>query len=333
MPHAADPERREFLTRLAGVMDARKQRIGEHLAEYPQEWTLRALGPVPADPPGRLEWQRRAADIGAYRELYGWDHPVEPAGPEPSGDSPDKRAAWRAAFAAISPGGGAPGVRTVPDGDLLNLRARYQAETAWAPRHTGRELRQVRAGAGDAGLAAIRHHAEQRIARQRGQHEIAARHGALARSFTAMERFYRQQEAELAQTMAARSQWERATQESRRLAVAADAELRRRHPGLRMEPLRSAEPAITDDERAQLDLTPGARTYQAPDWIKTLAADRRAVHDRLAERANAHAPGVCRDEALPAWPGRDAILHPPKPHIRPAPAVAQLAAQIQAEAQ
>lgn len=39
------------------------------------------------------------------------------------------------------------------------------------------------------------------------------------------------QETELDHTMAARRDWEQATEASRRLAVAADAELRRRHLG------------------------------------------------------------------------------------------------------
>ena len=43
--------------------------------------------------------------------------------------------------------------------------------------------------------------------------------------------------------MADRADWETATRAQRQLAVAADAELRRRHPGQYFAPLRSAEPA------------------------------------------------------------------------------------------
>ena len=43
--------------------------------------------------------------------------------------------------------------------------------------------------------------------------------------------------------MADRQEWEQATARSRHLAIAADAELRRRHPDRKIEPLRSAEPA------------------------------------------------------------------------------------------
>ena len=39
-----------------------------------------------------------------------------------------------------------------------------------------------------------------------------------------------------------RQDWEHATASSRHLAIAADTELHRRHPGHKIEPLRSAEP-------------------------------------------------------------------------------------------
>jgi len=44
--------------------------------------------------------------------------------------------------------------------------------------------------------------------------------------------------------MADRQEWEQETAGSRRLAIAADTELRRRHPYGKIVPLRSAEPAL-----------------------------------------------------------------------------------------
>ncbi len=337
VPEAGDPETKRFLAALAAAMDNRTDRIGEHLAEHTPAWATRALGPVPADPLDRLEWQRRAAAIGSYRELYGYDHPAEPIGPEPSGDSPDKRAAWHAAFAALGPADGVD-LRGLPDGSLLHMRGTYAAETAWAPRHVGRELRRIRIGADDASLGAIRARAEERIARHRGLDEQASRHGELTGSYAAMEAFYRAHEAELAQTMQARREWEAATEQTRRLAVAADAELRRRHPDQWFEPLRSAEPVVTEHEREQLVLTPGAPGYRTPEWITKLAAERQTVRERLDERKGVLVPSENPDygyegEAWPVWRGweRDAILQPPKPEIRPAAAVAELAAERQAE--
>jgi hypothetical protein len=49
-------------------MNERKERIGEHAAENALPWAVSALGPVPSDPVDRLDWQRRAASIGAAGE-------------------------------------------------------------------------------------------------------------------------------------------------------------------------------------------------------------------------------------------------------------------------
>ena len=88
VPAIADPERRAYVTEIAAMMDARKDRIGEHAAEHALPWAINALGPVPGHPLDRLDWQRRASSIGAYRELSGYDHPAEPIGPEPSRGRP-----------------------------------------------------------------------------------------------------------------------------------------------------------------------------------------------------------------------------------------------------
>jgi len=113
-------------------MDARKDRIGEHVSEHPPAWATAALGPVPVDPAGKLGWQKWAAAIGAWRELSGYDDPVDPIGPEPVAATPDARAAWYEALAALGPVDG-PDVRGMPDGRLLHLRDTYAVETAWGP--------------------------------------------------------------------------------------------------------------------------------------------------------------------------------------------------------
>jgi hypothetical protein len=155
VPAIADPERRVYVTEIAALMDARKDRIGEHAAEHALPWVTGALGPVPSHPVDRLEWQRRASSIGAYRELSGYDDPADPIGPEPAVAAPDRRAAWYEALAALGPVDG-PDVRGMPDGRLLHLRDTYPTETAWAPLWVGDELRQVRAGA--PAPVAARHH-------------------------------------------------------------------------------------------------------------------------------------------------------------------------------
>ena len=114
---------------IAALMDARKDRIGEHAAEQAPAWAITALGPVPSHPLDRLEWQKRAASIGAWRELSGHSDPADPIGPEPVAVAPDARAAWHEALAALGLADG-PDVRGMPEGRLLHLRDTYPVETA-----------------------------------------------------------------------------------------------------------------------------------------------------------------------------------------------------------
>ncbi len=59
VPALADPERLAYVAEIAVLMDARKDRIGEHAAGHSPAWATAALGPVPAHPAGRLAWQKR----------------------------------------------------------------------------------------------------------------------------------------------------------------------------------------------------------------------------------------------------------------------------------
>jgi hypothetical protein len=150
---------------------------------------------------------------------------------------------------------------------------------------------------------------------------------------------YQQQETLFAQTMTDRREWEHATGHSRRLAVAGDAELRRRHPDLRIEPLHSAEPVpVSDIDRDQAALAPDRKIGEMATWIRDLAAQRQAFREKIEERQGLMVPSEDPDwsdlgEAFPAWqaPGRDAILQPPKPQITPSARVLQLAQERDTE--
>jgi hypothetical protein len=200
VPELADPDHRAYLAEIATIMDGRKQRLGEHAAQTAPPWAVKALGPVPGDPAARQQWEQKAAPIGAYREMYGYQHPTDPIGPEPTHDSPDQRAAWHEAFLALGPTDG-PDMRGMPDGRLWLVRDAYTAETAWAPRHVCRELRLVRLGAQNAQLGAIRADAEAGTARKQGDHERAGRHALWAASYGAMRDRYQAQEETFAKTM------------------------------------------------------------------------------------------------------------------------------------
>ena len=63
-------------------------------------------------------------------------------------------------------------------------------------------------------------------------------------------------------------------------------------------------------------------------WIKDLAAGRRTLADRLADRQSQIIPSEDPDygdlgRAFPAWtgPARGAILQPPEPEIPPSPQI------------
>ena len=333
VPEIADPARRTYITQIAALMDARRDRIGEHAADHVPPWAVTALGPVPEDPLDRLDWQRRAASVGAWRELSGHRHPADPIGPEPVAAAPDLRAAWHEAFAALGPADG-PDVGGMPDGLLLHLRDTYPIETAWAPQYVGDELRQVRAAAWDARLAGLRASAEAGAARQRGNRHEADQKYALAGSCQALHDAYRQREDVFAATMADRADWENGTVQQRHLAIAADAELRRRHPAQHYPPLRSAEPQpATDAQRDELSLTAGQPPAEMAPWVKDLAAAHRTFAAALADRQSLMIPSQNPDyddlgPAFPPWPGpgKDAILQPPKPEMTPSPQVLERAA-------
>jgi len=321
VPALTDPERRAFAAEIAAMMDARKDRIGEHAATHALPWAVNALGPVPAHPLDRLDWQRRASSLGGWRELSGRDHPTDPIGPESVAAAPDMRAAWHEALAALGPADG-PDVRGMPDGTLLHLRDTYPLETAWAPRWVGDELRQVRTAARDAHVAGIRAAAEAQAAQRRGQHEQASQQQALAASYQALHDIYAERETVFAAVMA---DWDTAIRAQRHLAVAADAELRRRHPARQYSPLRSAEPPrLTRVQREELTLTTGEQIRQTGQWIKDLAAQHRAFAARLADRQSLTIQSEDPDygdlgQAFPPWPApsKGAILQLPKPEIPP----------------
>ena len=311
LPAIADPERRAYAAQIAALMDARKDRIGEHAAEHAPPWAITALGPVPGDPLDRLDWQRRASSIGAWRELSGHDHPTEPIGPEPAAAAPDTRAAWHEAFAALAPVEG-PDVRGLPDGTLLHLRDTYPIETAWAPQYVGDELRQVRAGAWHARLASLRAAADAHAAQQHGHHDQAGQKHELADSYQALHDAYRQRESVFAAVMADRTAWEHATRHQRHLAVAADAELRRRHPGQPFPPLRSAEPEpATPAQRDELTLTAGEQPRR--DGPVDQGPRRQAPRVRRPARGPAEPEDPVRRPRLrrprPGVPGLDRPRH------------------------
>jgi hypothetical protein len=82
-----------------------------------------ALGPVPEDPLDRLDWQKRAASIGAWPDLSGHCDPADPIGPSP----------WRPPQTCGRPGARCSGRvtwRTDDVDDSLNFRLSFGGATA-----------------------------------------------------------------------------------------------------------------------------------------------------------------------------------------------------------
>jgi hypothetical protein len=329
VPQLPDPARQAYLIGIAALMDDRIRRLGEHAAQTAPAWAITVLGPVPADPAARRGWAWKAAPIAAYREMYGYDHPGDPIGPEPSRQAPDQRAAWHQASLALGPSAGSD-VRAMPDGWLWQLRDSYAAQTAWAPRHVGKELRLSRLGAFDAALGVVRADAEAAAARKAGDRDRAARHEHLATSYRAMRDHYQLQGEVLAQAMADRREWEQATAHSRRLAIAADAELRRRHPDQKVDSLRSAEPALlSDTEREQGRPAPGQEISRLQQELL-----RVTLQNRQALKIRTEDPGWSGLDTLFSTRrtlGQAAILQPPKPSIVPSTRILQRAAEHEVE--
>ena len=318
VPSIADPARRQFVTELAAAMDARRVRIGEHAADTAPAWAVNALGPVPENPVDRLEWTERASAVGAYRELYGIESDTDPVGPEPV-NSPEARSAWMAAYSAqlrLDPAG----LDALPDSSLLLRRAQYQAETVWAPPYPGRELRRVRMAQLEMTSREVRHTAEAATARAHGDAGAAERHARLAESAQAASEFYAARAKLDEHLEAARKEWDAHTAPVRLQAVQADAVLRRRHPELQLEPLRSAEPDPLPDELP--NRSPAAGERHAAFVAGRLARFRGEMDMRggllIADKDPGYLPDGTARRAL-GRPRRDAVLQPPRPLMTPPP--------------
>jgi len=338
VPATGDPDLDQYLTELAEAMDDRVRRIGEHAAQARPRWATRALGLVPDDLAARAEWEDRAARLGAYRELYGYDAQDDAIGPEPGKMSPEARADWHTAFTALARIDGID-LRGCTDNQLRLRCALYQRETSWAPPFAGEELRLARLQARAGWENAIRAEHEARAATDPA---IRLRHERLARMWHAMET----KATAIADTLAAaqetRRQWEALTEPTRGVAIAADHELRRRHPEMNIEPFEAAEPAPADAAavavrparpagpaerdllgQQMLGLTPVAVREDVPDLVWRIRENAQRAQEEI-DRLRGMARFAEDDDALymgPAWGSLAAILQPPKPDLVPADAV------------
>jgi flagellar biosynthesis GTPase FlhF len=335
VPQMGDPELNRYMQQLAAAMDDRVRRIGEHAAQASPQWAVQALGELPEDPAGRADWEDRAARLGAYRELYGYTAPGDAIGPEPGKTSPEARADWHAAFKALGHIDGID-LRGCSDAQLRLRRGTYAQETGWAPRYVGEELRLARLQIRTAFENAIREEHEARVAADPG---AARRHEQLAAMWRAMQAKAAAVTDLLAEAQETRRQWEALTEPTRRVAVAADLELRRRHPDADLDPLTSAEPGIPAGQESQssetalrpqhevlgqpaLGLTPETVDEAIPAQLQRIRENMRTAQARIDDLRDTRVPSEDPDEMglglawdVLARRDRDAILQPPRPEI------------------
>jgi hypothetical protein len=133
-------------------------------------------------------------------------------------------------------------VRHLTDGQLLARRRAYEAETSWAPMHVAEELRATRRQEQHSKVEATRHTYEAAAAARRGQQDRASLHEHAASSWTVLGHRATEVRELLAEAHDTRCQWEVLTEPTRRVARAADIELKRRGVLGPDDVLRSAEP-------------------------------------------------------------------------------------------
>jgi hypothetical protein len=133
-------------------------------------------------------------------------------------------------------------MRGLSDGQLLARRRAYETETSWAPKHVAEELRAARKQERFSRVEATRHTYEAAAEARRGNAELAALHEKASGSWGALGQRATLVRDTLAEAHDTRCQWEAMTEPTRRLARAADIELKRRGALNRDDRLRSAEP-------------------------------------------------------------------------------------------
>jgi hypothetical protein len=124
----------------AAAQDTRRDELGQEAVADPPEWALRTLGPVPADPIDRADWERRAGLVAAYRERYHQDAPGTIIGPAPAAGLADQAHEWRAAAEALGRTEAEQQLAAASDGQLRELTGRWEREQAWAPPHVADDL-------------------------------------------------------------------------------------------------------------------------------------------------------------------------------------------------
>jgi AAA domain/TrwC relaxase len=97
--HVTDPDMRRALDERAALIEQRAEALLARALDHGDQW-LALLGPPPADPAQRLQWERSAATVAAYRDRHGITDPTDPLGRPTGGGQWTRRTDRRRAQAA-----------------------------------------------------------------------------------------------------------------------------------------------------------------------------------------------------------------------------------------
>ncbi|MFE0532030.1 MobF family relaxase [Micromonospora parva] len=211
-----------YMDRLGDLVDERRRELAERVAEAAPQWAVEALGPVPADPIERAEWEYRAGLVELAREATGHEDQAVPLGVAPRPGQTEHRAVWHAAWRALGKPEATREEAELRDGALrVRVRA-WQREQQWAPAYVGDELRAT-------AQAVARH--EQEAAVLLAQADAApdateaARLRELAEQRSALAEVLAEQEQRLTVAHEARGEWYAETAMTRAAADRARSEL------------------------------------------------------------------------------------------------------------
>jgi hypothetical protein len=286
VPAVSDPTWRRYLERVAENADRRARELGTHTAEELPRWAREAIGPVPAGPVERLDWEERAGRVAAYREMAGHDDPAVALGAAPPPGKVEHHAAWHSAWRALGRPESGRQEAGMSDGSLLLRICAYRREEAWAPAYVADELdgttREAARHRQDAVVLAARAAATQDDALRRRAAHAAAYADVLD-----------QRVRDLTEADAVRASWYVHTAETRAAADRARAELADRG----VDPDAPADAVTAPDWHAERDALIRAEDTHRP---VTTAADLADTHADSAPAASALETDVAdiRDTAV-----------------------------------
>lgn len=299
VPKLDSPAWQRHLTDLARLADARREQLGEQIADTRPQRAIEALGPVPAtDEDTRDDWVQRAAVVAAHRELTGHDDQADALPRPPKHGQVEAYASWRAAWTALGRDDESRAEAEMSDGQLrMRVRA-YQREQAWAPDYVAPDLSGTL-------QAAQRHRTTAQLRQAEADHETdTERRDQLRRESVesaALADVLDRQAAQLAKADDIRARWYAHTADTRAAEQRARVELAARgvevdhdHRATTAEhwlDAHRADQAAEDQHRQITD------EHDLTDIAATRAADQRAAEDEPSREAAETDVADIRDRA------------------------------------